>query len=41
MKLSSFDELLRAARDMIESIRTGLFASFIAFDRQGQPVLFT
>jgi hypothetical protein len=25
---------------MIESIKTGLFASFIPFDLQGQPMLF-
>ena len=25
---------------MIESIKTGLFGSFIPFDRQGQPMLF-
>ena len=26
---------------MIESIKTGLFGSFIPFDRQGQPMLFS
>ena len=26
---------------MIESIKTGAFGSFIPFDRQGQPMLFT
>jgi len=31
----------QALQRMIESIRTGLFGSFIPFDRQGQPMLFS
>jgi hypothetical protein len=30
----------RSLQRMIESIKTGLFGSFIPFDRQGQPMLF-
>jgi hypothetical protein len=34
------EEADRSLQRMIESIKTGLFGSFIPFDRQGQPVLF-
>ncbi len=34
------EEADRALQRMIESIKTGLFGSFIPFDRQGQPMLF-
>ena len=31
----------RSLQYMIESIKTGLFGSFIPFDRRGQPMLFS
>jgi hypothetical protein len=34
------EEADRSLQRMIESIKTGLFGSFIPFDRQGQPMLF-
>jgi hypothetical protein len=34
------EEADRSLQRMIESIKTGLFATFIPFDRQGQPMLF-
>jgi hypothetical protein len=34
------EEADRSLKRMIESIKTGLFGSFIPFDRQGHPVLF-
>jgi hypothetical protein len=34
------EEADRSLQQMIESIQTGSFGSFIPFDRQGQPVLF-
>lgn len=34
------EEAGRSLQRMIESIKTGLFGSFIPFDRQGQPMLF-
>ena len=42
MGISSFDDLVRAAREQSEPqrLKTGLFGSFIPFDRQGQPMLF-
>jgi hypothetical protein len=33
------EEADRSLQRMIESIKTGLFGSFIPFDRQGQPML--
>jgi hypothetical protein len=33
------EEASRSLQRMIESIKTGLFGSFIPFDRQGQPML--
>jgi hypothetical protein len=34
------EEADRSLQRMIESIESGLFGSFIPFDRQGQPMLF-
>ena len=34
------EEADQSLKRMIESIKTGLFGSFIPFDRQGQPMLF-
>lgn len=34
------EEADRSLQRMIESIKSGLFGSFIPFDRQGQPMLF-
>jgi len=34
------EEADRSLQRMIESIKTGVFGSFIPFDRQGQPMLF-
>jgi hypothetical protein len=34
------EEADRSLQRMIESIKIGLFGSFIPFDRQGQPMLF-
>ena len=34
------EEADRSLQRMIESIKTGLFGSFIPFNRQGQPMLF-
>ena len=34
------EEADRSLQHMIESIKTGVFGSFIPFDRHGQPVLF-
>jgi hypothetical protein len=34
------EEADRSLQHMIESIKTGLFGSFIPFDRRGQPILF-
>lgn len=34
------EEADQSLQGMIESIKTGLFGSFIPFDRQGQPMLF-
>jgi hypothetical protein len=34
------NEADRSLQRMIESIKTGLFGSYIPFDRQGQPMLF-
>jgi len=34
------EEVDQSLERMIESINTGLFGSFIPFDRQGQPMLF-
>jgi hypothetical protein len=34
------EEADRSLQRMIESIKTGLFGSFIPFDRQRQPMLF-
>jgi hypothetical protein len=34
------EEADRSLQRMIESIKTGLFAAFIPFDRRGQPLLF-
>lgn len=34
------EEADRSLQRMIESIKTGLFAAFIPFDRQGRPMLF-
>jgi hypothetical protein len=34
------EEADRSLQRMTESIKTGLFGSFVPFDRQGQPILF-
>ncbi len=34
-------EVDQSLKNMIESIKTGLFGSFVPFDRQGRPMLFS